>query len=195
MIRRPHVLAALALILVVGCSGGESGEPSATQDETASSPGSVSPPAAPTTEENDPPASVPPPAVTLPEGDEPVSLGPLGGTELELATADGVVELGRASIPDLIPPSFPLPADLTVQLATTNGMQAGLSGSTQRGFDDLVEFYRDGLTDSGYETDEVRSIDGMIAVFRFDGPDGIGEVAISPTPGGSSYDILVTFDA
>lgn len=132
--------------------------------------------------------------LTLPEGDEPETLGPLGDTEVELDTDEGSVQIGSAEVPEELPDSFPLPDDLVVRLASVTTDALGFSGSTALGFDELVDFYADGLPDAGYETEQLQLVDGAVAVFGFEGPDGTGQVAISSTPGGGGHDVLVTFE-
>jgi hypothetical protein len=130
--------------------------------------------------------------LSLPEGDQPEVLGPLGSTEIEIDTDDGSVQIGAGEVPDIVPDEFPVPDGFVVQLATDVGDQAGFSGTSQLGFDELVELYRTGLPEAGYEVTEGQFIDGRVAVFGFDGRDGAGQVAISSAPGGE-WSVLVTF--
>ena len=119
-------------------------------------------------------------------------LGPLGETEAEFATEDGVVQVGAAEVPAAVAPSFPLPDDLVVQIASSTGSNSGFSGVSERSFDDLVEFYGSALPAAGYVADRSQFVDGVVAVIDFDGPDGTGQVAISSAPGGGQS-VLVTF--
>lgn len=127
----------------------------------------------------------------LPQGDEPDVLGPLGETEAEFETDDGLVQVGSADVPD-VASGFPLPDDIDVQLASAAGEQAGFSGVTQLAFADLVDFYDTELLAAGYESTRSQFVDDVVAVFDFDGPDGGGQVAISSAPGGGRS-VLVTF--
>ena len=128
----------------------------------------------------------------IPEGDEPEVLGPLGDTEIELDTDDGVVQIGAGDIPDLVPAAFPVPDDLVVQLASQAGDDAGFSGVSEVEFEDLVDFYAVELAAAGYETEQTQFVDGVVAVFEFVGPDGSGSVAVTVAPGGGR-NVLVTF--
>ena len=127
----------------------------------------------------------------LPQGDEPEVLGPLGDTEAEFETEDGLVQVGSADVPD-VASDFPLPGDIDVQLASSTGEQAGFSGVTQLGFAELVEFYDVELPAAGYDSTRSRFVEGVVAVYDFDGPDGAGQVAVSSAPGGGNS-VLVTF--
>lgn len=128
----------------------------------------------------------------LPEGDEPEVLGPLGETEAEFQTEDGLVQIGSAEVPDAVADSFPIPDGLEIQVSSQAGEEAGFSGVTDMTFDDLVAFYESELPAAGYELDRSQSVDGVVAVFDFDGPDGSGQLAISSAPGGGNS-VLVTF--
>lgn len=128
----------------------------------------------------------------LPEGDEPEVLGPLGDTEIELETDEGVVQIGSGDVPDVVPAGFPLPDDLVVQLASQAGDEAGFSGVSEVEFDELVDFYAVELAAAGYETEQTQFVDGVVAVFEFVGSAGGGSVAISSAPGGGRS-VLVTF--
>ncbi len=130
----------------------------------------------------------------LPEGDEPEVLGPLGETEVELETDDGVVQIGRGDVPDAVSDSFPVPDDLVVQLSSQSGTEAGFSGVTDRGFGELVAFYESELVVAGYSVEQTDLVDGVVAVFEFTGADGTGSVAISSAPDGGR-NILVTFSS
>ena len=130
----------------------------------------------------------------LPEGDEPVVLGPLGETEAKFETDDGLVQVGSAEVPAAVAASFPLPDDIAVQLSSQSGDNAGFSGVTELGFDELVAFYDAELPAAGYESSRSQFVDGVVAVYDFAGPDGSGQVAISSAPGGG-HSVLVTFSS
>jgi len=130
----------------------------------------------------------------LPEGGEPQVLGPLGQTDAEFETEDGGVSIGDAEVPDAVSASFPVPDGLDVQLASQAGDAAGFSGVTDLDFDDLVAFYDTELPAAGYESTQSQFVDGVVAVYDFDGPDGSGQVAISSAPGGGRS-VLVTFNS
>ena len=128
----------------------------------------------------------------LPEGGEPQVLGPLGQTDAEFETEGGGVSVGDAEVPDAVSASFPVPDGLDVQLASQVGDAAGFSGVTDLGFDALVAFYDTEFPAAGYESTRSQFVDGVIAVYDFDGPDGSGQVAISSAPGGG-HSVLVTY--
>ncbi len=173
--------AAMLLVASTGCSSeNEAVEASTTAPGVTSSVTSV--PDEPPTEFDR----------SLPEGAEPQVLGPLGETEAEFTTDDGVVQVGAAEVPASVDPSFPLPADLLVQIASSTGSDAGFSGVSAQSFADLVDFYESALPAAGYIADRSQFVDGVVAVLDFDGPDGSGQVAISGAPGGGQS-ILVTF--
>ena len=130
----------------------------------------------------------------VPEGDEPLVLGPLGETEAEFETEDGGVQIGAAEVPEAVAASFPVPDDLDVQIASQAGEAAGFSGVTDLGFDELAAFYDTELPAAGYESTQSQFVDGVIAVYDFEGPDGSGQVAISSAPGGG-HSVLVTFSS
>lgn len=128
----------------------------------------------------------------IPEGDEPDVLGPLGETEAEFETDDGLVQIGSADVPDVVADNFPIPEGVDVQLSSQVGSQAGFSGVTDMSFGELVTFYETAFASAGYEFDRSRFVDGVVAVVAFDGPEGSGQVAISSAPGGGRS-LLVTF--
>lgn len=128
----------------------------------------------------------------FPDGDEPEVLGPLGETEAEFETEEGVVQIGSAEVPDAVADSFPIPDGVDVQLSSQVGSQGGFSGVTDMTFEELVAFYEFELRAAGYEFDRARFVDAVVAVYDFEGPDGSGQVAISSAPGGGQS-ILVTF--
>ncbi len=165
------VLATLGLLAVAGCSS--DGDQSAETTEPVRS--------LPEGEDR-----------LLPKGDEPVVLGPLGETEVEFETDDGLVQVGSAEVPDLVASSFPLPDDIDVQLASESGDQAGFSGVTQLTYAALIDFYDTELRAAGYDSTRSQFVDGVVAVYDFDGADGAGQLAISSAPGGG-HSLLVTF--
>ena len=57
----------------------------------------------------------------------------------------------------------------------------------------IVELYRAGLPAAGYVVEEGQFIDGVVAVFAFDGPNGNGDVVLSASPRGGT-DVIVTFE-
>ena len=128
----------------------------------------------------------------VPEGDQPLVLGPLGETEAEFETEDGGVQIGAAEVPDAVAASFPVPDGLDVQLASRAGEAAGFSGVTDLDFDELVAFYDAELPAAGYQSTQRQFVDGVVAVYDYEGPDGSGQVAISSAPGGG-HSVLVTF--
>ncbi len=104
-------------------------------------------------------------------------LGPLGETQVDVETDDGVVQIGAADVPDVVDDSFPIPSDLQVQISSQEGAVAGFSGVTELAFGDLVDFYESALPAAGYESELGRFVDGVVAVFDFSGPAGEGQVA------------------
>lgn len=122
-----------------------------------------------------------------------VELGPLGETEVDLETDEGRVQIGDAQLPDSLPDDFPLPDDLVVQISSEEVADAGFSGASQVGFEELVALYRTGLADAGYEVNEDRFVEGVVAVFSFEGDGGDGSVVIGDAPGGGRS-VIVTFE-
>ena len=104
------------------------------------------------------------------------------------------MQIGGGDVPDLVPATFPRPADLVVQTTSETADAAGFTGVSELGFDELTQLYRDGLPAAGYEVTEGNFIADTIAVFGFDAPTGTGEVVISsPAPGGGQS-LIVTFE-
>jgi hypothetical protein len=161
-------------LVVVGLAAGCSVDSDTSTDETTDRP-------MPAGEDRD-----------FPEGDEPEVFGPLGETEADFETEEGVVQIGSADVPDAVADSFPIPIDVDVQLSSQEGTQAGFSGVTDMTFAELVTFYEDELPAAGYEVERSRFVDDVVAVYDFEGPDGSGQLAISSAPGGG-HSILVTF--
>lgn len=173
--RRRAVLASFALLLLVaGCSGGDGAAETSTVD------GSVA--------RSLPPGEDRP----LPVGDEPEVLGPLGETEVEFETEDGLVQIGAAEVPDGVSDDFPIPDGLEIQLASQAGDDAGFSGISDLTFAELVAFFDAELPAAGYDSTQTQLTDGVVAVYEFDGPDGAGNIVISSAPGGGRS-VLVTF--
>jgi hypothetical protein len=130
----------------------------------------------------------------LPEGDEPTVLGPLGQTEAEFETDDGLVQIGGADVPEAVADSFPIPDSVEVQLSSQEGTQAGFSGVTDMTFDELVSFFEAELPAAGYELERSQFVDAVLVVYDFDGPDGSGQLVISSAPGGGRS-VLATFSS
>ncbi|HSM66646.1 MAG TPA: hypothetical protein VK860_10100, partial [Ilumatobacteraceae bacterium] len=107
----------------------------------------------------------------FPEGDEPTVLGPLGSSDSEFETEDGLVQIGSAEVPDTFADSFPIPDGVDVQLASQTGTQAGFSGVTDLTFVELVSFYETELPAAGYGVERSSFVDGVVAVFDFEGAD------------------------
>lgn len=167
------------------------GTTTATTVPATPPPSTTNPAAAPmpSTEPED--ESEPPVEATLPADGEPEVLGPIGSVDLDLSTDEGSVQIGDAEVPPLIPADFPLPDDLTVQVATEAGEQAGFSGVTDLELDELVDLYRTGLVAIGYEIID-EQVTGAFAVFRFASDGANGEIAVSSAPGGGRS-LLVTY--
>jgi hypothetical protein len=173
----------------MGCSSDGESSPTSTEPSNSLPPRATQPSVA-TTDAGPPTASDF--DRTLPTGDEPEGLGPIGATEAEFETDDGLVQIGAAEVPELVAASFPLPDDLEVQISSQVGAAAGFSGVSELSFVDLVEFYEVEFPAAGYEAQRSQFVDGVVAVIEFAGPDGSGEVAISSAPGGGRS-VLVTF--
>lgn len=214
----PRALALVAVLLVTGCSGDEETDVSttvtanevapattATDDRQTTSP--------PSTDATDSPTSAAAPSVTTPATapddtsrlDEPettvptppddiaVGLGPLGETKLRFETDDGSVQIGGGDVPAVIAPTFPVPDDLVVLLASEAGTDAGFNGTTTLGVDELVAMYLDELPAAGFEILSQEGEPGSFTLIDFTGPDGGGQVVISESPGGGSTTLLVAF--
>ncbi len=188
--------AAFVALFIAGCSGGDDrADVTDVADVESSVAGSLVPDdEADTADVQDSiPESLPPDVDRpLPEGDEPEVLGPLGETEVEFETDDGVVQIGTAEVPTVIADGFPIPNGLVVQIASQAGDEAGFSGVSELTFEELVSFYDIELDAAGYESAQTRLVDGVVAVYEFIGLDGRGNVAISSAPGGGRS-VLVTF--
>jgi hypothetical protein len=122
------------------------------------------------------------------------SLGPLSDPDLdvEIETDEGTVQIGDAEVPAGLDPAFPLPDDLGVQLASETTTDIGFSGTTAQSIGELTEFYATELPRSGYTITETQIVEGVLAVFTFEGRDRFGQVAISETPGAATSTVLVT---
>ena len=135
-------------------------------------------------------------ATTLPPsqaGDDAKSLGPLEDNDLDIETDEGLLQIGNAEVPPGLPAAFPLPADLSIQLATETATDLGFSGTTPSAFDELAAFYATELPTAGYAITSTETVEGVFVSYVFDGADGTGQVAISRSPGGATRTILVTF--
>ena len=168
------LLAAVVLTAVSGCTGDDA-EPSAAS----------SPPAA---------EAVTPTSTPATPAEPPIALGPLGETDAEFETDEGGFAIGDAEVPALVAAGFPLTDDLDVQLASESTGAAGFNGVSQIPFDELVEFYASALPAAGYTASRTQFVDGVVAVFEFDGPDGNGEVVVASAPGGGRS-VIVTFSS
>ncbi len=86
----------------------------------------------------------------------------------------------------------PIPDDLVVQISSESGTNAGFSGVSELSFEELLEFYEREFSAAGYDWTQEQIVDGVVAVYSFDGPDGVGDLAISSAPSGGRS-VLVTF--
>lgn len=182
----------LGIVAVPACSGGS---------DEATPPTSVGAPA--TVADDEPSTTIvaeTEPATesdtTLPPsqaGDDAKSLGPLEDNDLEIETDEGLLQIGDAEVPPGLPAAFPLPADLSIQLATETATDLGFSGTTPSAFDELAAFYASELPAAGYAITSTETVEGVFIAYGFDGADGTGQVAISRSPGGATRTILVTF--
>jgi hypothetical protein len=193
MRRSPAFIALLLVVVASACtSSGDDSAPDSTADVAPSSvPAGTVETTPRTTELEEQPTSTDFDRA-LPEGEEPEVLGPLGETEVEIETENGVIQIGVAEVPASVASTFPLPEDLTVQIASEDGDASGFSGVSQLLFDELIDFYEVSLAEAGYEVERSQFVADVVAVFDFTGPDGSGQVAISSAPGGGRS-VLVTF--
>lgn len=182
-----RAMALIALLAVVGACT------SSTIDEESATPPTSQPVAPSSTAAVEVPVSQTTPAVPS-TTEQAETLGPLGSTDREIETDDGLVDIGDAELPASLPEEFPVPDDFEVQLATDVGDQSGFSGVTALELKELADFYRTELDAQGYTVDEIQSIDGVLVVLGFDGDGGRGQVALSSAPGGGRS-VLVTFSA
>lgn len=210
MRRRRITLVITSCLVIAGCSaGGVVTAPS--EDDSAQSPAATDPPSpapddgadddesvvaadptpAPTPAPTEDPTPVLPDEPTPPPGVGGEETGPLGDTELDLETDEGSVQIGRGDVPSSLDPSFPLPPDLVVQLATETEADLGFSGTTELTLEALDELYRSGLPAAGYEVVDVQEVEGVLLAFTFEGPSGVGQVAITQTPGGTGWTLVV----
>ena len=104
-------------------------------------------------------------------GDEPHELGPLGETDVEIATDDGLVDIGDAEVPDVVDDDFPIPDGLDIQLASSSGDDAGFSGVTDSTFDELLDYFETELPAAGYDVARSQFVDGTVAVIDFSGSE------------------------
>ena len=193
--RRSSSLVALAVLAAASACT------SSSNDSSPASIADVAPSSAPSrTAETVPRTTVleEPPTSTdfgrsLPEGEEPDVLGPLGETDLEIETENGVIQIGSAEVPASVASTFPLPDDLTVQISSVDGDASGFSGVTQLTFDEVIDLYEIELPEAGYQVERAQYVDGVVAVLDFAGPDGSGQIALSSAPGGGRS-VLVTFE-
>ena len=129
----------------------------------------------------------------VPPGVGGEATGPLGSNEIRVDTDAGTVQIGSGSVPDRLGPSFPLPADFVVELASETETDLGFSGTTDESLDDLIELFETGLPTVGYPIVSIDRRGSRFAVFEFANDVGLGQVAISQAPSGDGYTVIVAF--
>jgi hypothetical protein len=181
------------VVFVIGCTSGTDEFRSSTPPTTSSAP--VEEPRGPATTTESPRVdATTEDGLALPVGEDPETLGPLGESTQVLQTEEGAIEIGAGTVPANVPSVFPIPEDFVVEISSIEGTAAGFSGRSEFSFDELVEFYVNGLEAAGFEIVEQRLVSGSVAVYSFTGPDGDGSIAISGAPGGGQS-LLVTFES
>lgn len=186
------VVSGVLIVAVVGCDSSDDLDDASVEGSAPTTTVIVDPTETPATTTNPRELAVTEDGLALPEGEEPEVIGPLGDSTAQFETGDGSVEIGAGTVPEMVPPEFPLPVDFVVELATQTGTDAGFSGRSEQPFDDLVDFFSVGLVERGFDAEQ-RVGTATVAVFDFSGPEGEGSVAISSAPGGGQS-ILVTFE-
>jgi hypothetical protein len=197
------------LVSATACSSDDDATPNPERSDAAPvssesgsgpSPESTSPATtggARTTDGNPPPGTAtaaPPPADSTDDSPDPSTFGELGGTDATITGDRGTLQLGDVDIPEELPGEFPLPGDLAIVLASEVDDSVGFTGETDLAFDDVVDFYRSGLPDAGYDVDETQFVADVVAVMAFGGPEGSGDVVVSAGPGGVTT-VIVTFES
>lgn len=193
--RRAFVLVAVSLI--VGCSSGgvdDAATPTTTIDKVTTVPSTApastvaTAPTVPTAPENTLAASTP---TTIPEGGG-TATGALEDADVQIETEEGTIQIGVAEVPVGVSDTFPLPADLDVQLSSATETDFGFSGVSTMTVADLTEFYDAAMVEAGYTITERQVVEGVVAVYTFERADEQGQVAISTEPGGLGSSVLVT---
>ena len=192
-------------LIAVGCSSDDDSRSAATTDvelEAGTAPDQATATTEPEPEPTSATSSVPrdsasPPASSSPTATsappDPTTFGELGETDAVITGDRGTLQIGDVDLPASLAADFPLPDDLAVVLASEVDDSLGFTGSTALGFDDAVGLYRAGLPAAGYVVEAGQFIDGVVAVFAFDGPNGNGDVVLSASPRGGT-DVIVTFE-
>ncbi|WP_040495635.1 hypothetical protein [Ilumatobacter nonamiensis] len=121
-----------------------------------------------------------------------LSLGALGDQVVEFETEDGSVQIGSGQVPEALA-AFPVPDDLEVQLASTEADDAGFTGLSSATISELADFYVLGLPEAGYDVAERRDLSESAVIIDFEADSGLGQVAITTSPGGDSSTLVVTF--
>ena len=153
-------------------------------------------PAQPTPTRAPAPTPTPQPERVEPEpgsGGQPT--GSLDEADIEIETDEGTIQIGEAEVPDGVDAAFPLPDDFEVQLSSETEDQFGFSGVTAMSLEQLKAFYAEGLIAAGYEIVATQEVEGVLAVYSFEGDGVEGDVALSEEPGGDGSSILVTIGA
>ena len=130
-------------------------------------------------------------------GDDPpdgggTATGALADADVVVETDEGTIQIGVADVPDGVSATFPIPADLDVQLSSATDTDFGFSGVSAGSVDELAAFYVEGLELAGYQITARQEIAGTLAVYTFERAEEFGQVAISSAPGGGGSSVLVT---
>lgn len=136
--------------------------------------------------------SVPPSSGVDPAEGGGTATGALADADVVVETDEGTIQIGVAEVPDGVSDTFPIPADLEVQLSSATETDFGFSGISAGSVDELAEFYVEELELAGYEITGRQEIAGTLAVYTFERDAEFGQVAISSAPGGGGSSVLVT---
>lgn len=191
-------LLALIVVAVSACSsdGGDTGSASTAAAPTSGASTAPSPSSSVTVGDelpSDATVSDAVPDSSLVAPPDPTVFGELGETDVTITGDRGTLQLGDVDRPAGLDPDFPLPDDLAIVLASEVEGSLGVTGQSGVAFDDAIAFYRSRLPSAGYDVEERQFVEGVVAVFAFDGPNGSGDVAVSAGPGGGTT-VIVTFE-
>lgn len=184
---------------MIGCSGDDTSSSAATSLAATSTTTDVpaDDPADDQTDGSIADSSMPTTAPMTTEPAEPpegggTATGALGDADIQLETEEGTIQIGVAEVPDGVSGTFPIPADLDVQLSSATETDFGFSGVSAMGIAELAAFYEVGLIEAGYEITARQDVEGVLAVYTFERAAESGQVAISSAPGGAGSSVIVT---